>query len=98
MTHEDSASDWQPWIEKACAAVGVDPALVDPIVVLALTKTVAERYVRPMAPVAAHILGLALATHGVAARDELIDRLTQTLPAAADSEALARDTSADGDR
>lgn len=88
MSHTESPAEWQPWIERACEAVGVDPGLVDPQVVLALTRTVAERYVRPMAPVAAHILGLAVATHGVGARDKLIEELTQTLPVRAESETL----------
>ena len=87
----ENPEDWQPWIVRACEAVGVDPELVDAQAVLKLTKTVAERYVRPMAPVAAHILGLALATQGASAREELIDRLTQTLPVPANPEGLPDD-------
>jgi hypothetical protein len=84
MSHEENAADWQPWIDKACEAVGVDPALVDPQVVLGLTKTVAERFVRPMAPVAAHILGLAMGSQGLEARERLVEQLVRTLPPTAD--------------
>lgn len=89
MSHVENAADWQPWIDKACEAVGVDPGLVDPQVVLALTRTVAERYVRPMAPVAAHILGLAMGSQGLEARDRLIDDLVRTLPPASGSASSA---------
>lgn len=82
MAHEDSPEEWQAWVEQACKAVGVDPRLVDTEVVLDFTKTVAQRFVRPMAPVAAHILGLAIASHdGVDAR-RLIEDLERTLPPA----------------
>ncbi|MBI4901774.1 MAG: molybdopterin-guanine dinucleotide biosynthesis protein A [Actinobacteria bacterium] len=80
MSHPENPEDWQPWIEQACHAVGVDPALVDLDAVLALTRTVAQQFVRPMAPVAAHILGLAIGSQGVAERDHLIEDLVRTLP------------------
>ena len=86
MAERENPEEWQPWIVRACEAVGVDPELVDSQAVLALTRSVAQRYVRPMAPVAAHILGLALASQGVAARERLIDQLVQTMPAPADSD------------
>lgn len=50
---------WQPWIDHVCAAVGVDPDSVDARRVHRITGQVASVYTRPMAPVAAHLLGLA---------------------------------------
>lgn len=52
---------WQPFIEAACAAVDVDPHLVDADAILALTRTVAHAGARPVAPVAAHIAGIVTA-------------------------------------
>ena len=62
---------WQAWIDHVCAAVGVDPALVDVGAVHALSSAVAERGVRPLAPLAAHVWGLARATHPDADADAL---------------------------
>lgn len=62
---------WQPWIDHVCSALGVDPALVDPHQVHALTASVAERGDRPLAPLAAHVWGLARATHPDADPDAL---------------------------
>ncbi len=57
----DLTSDaWTPWISEVCARVGVDPALIDVPFVHDLTRQVAHRYERPMAPVSAHIVGIAL--------------------------------------
>lgn len=61
--HEDTSA-WRPFIEDACAATGVDPALVDETAVLAMTREVAHAGARPMAPVAAYILGLAVGDGG----------------------------------
>lgn len=62
MTEDTSA--WRPFIEAACAAVGVDAARVDETLVLAMTREVAHAGARPMAPVAAYILGLAAGAGG----------------------------------
>lgn len=59
MTDHEDRSAWRPFIERACAAVGVDPALVDEGMILTLTREVAHSGARPMAPVSAFILGLA---------------------------------------
>lgn len=57
----DLTSDaWTPWIAEVCARVGVDSSLIDVAFVHDLTKQVAHRYERPMAPVSAHIVGVAL--------------------------------------
>jgi hypothetical protein len=55
---------WHDWIEEACASVGVDPAQVDVRRVHALTKVIAHQFDRPMAPVGAYILGIAVGQHG----------------------------------
>lgn len=51
---------WHQFVRQACAAVGVDPALVDVNAVLDMTREVAHAGARPMAPVSAYILGLAM--------------------------------------
>lgn len=57
----DLTSDtWAPWIAEVCGRLGVDPALVDVAAVHDLTRQVAHRYERPMAPMSAHIVGIAL--------------------------------------
>ncbi|MGD8215799.1 DUF6457 domain-containing protein [Aestuariimicrobium sp. Y1814] len=60
----EDRSEWRPFIERASAAVGVDPNLVDEEVILGLTVSIAHLGVRPMAPVGAFILGLAVAGGG----------------------------------
>jgi len=56
----EDRSEWRPFIDRACAAVGVDPAQVDEDVVLPLTREIAHAGARPMAPVSAYLLGLAV--------------------------------------
>lgn len=51
---------WQPWIDHVCVAMDVDPALVDVSAIHALTGRVAGTFARPMAPVSAHLYGIAL--------------------------------------
>ena len=51
---------WHDWIVEACAALDVDPDLVDVKAIHGLTKRIAHEYERPMAPVGAYILGLAV--------------------------------------
>jgi hypothetical protein len=60
MTEDRSA--WRPFIERACQAVGVDAATVDEDLILELTAKIAHDGERPMAPVGAYILGLAVAS------------------------------------
>ena len=63
MKSEDR-SEWRPFIERACKAVDVDPASVDEDLILELTARIAHDGERPMAPVGAYILGLALGARG----------------------------------
>lgn len=78
-------AQWHGWIEQACAAVGVDPALVDVPMIHALTKDIAHDFARPMAPVGSFILGVALGQAGAAGGDphadteNLLARLRATL-------------------
>ena len=95
MTRQDEdRSAWRPFIEDACAAVGVDPARVDEDLVLGLVAQIAHRSVRPMAPVGAYILGVALGQQGPGADlAALADRLRDTLDHA---EARAADDDSPG--
>ena len=61
MSGPDETPDrWADWIEQACAAVGIDPESVDVPGVHAMTKIIAHDFERPMAPVGAYILGIAV--------------------------------------
>lgn len=64
----EDRSEWRPFIERACAAAGVDPSVVDEDAILDLTRVIAHDGVRPMAPVGAYILGLAVGAGGDEAR------------------------------
>lgn len=76
---------WTEWVRDACAAVGVDADLVDIVEIHHLSKEVAHRLERPLAPVSTFILGLAL---GAAQNDPvpegLLERILDTLPLPAD--------------
>ena len=75
---------WIDWVERASAAIEVDPAAVDIVDLHHLSKEVAHRLERPMAPVSAFILGLALGAAGdvsASRRTELLDKILDTLPA-----------------
>ena len=55
-TYDGPAEErWADWIEHACAALGLDPEAVDVRSILAMTKTIAHDFERPMAPVGAYI-------------------------------------------
>lgn len=83
-----SSEKWTPWINEVCAQLGVEPALVDVPLVHELTKNIAHRYDRPMAPVGSYIMGIALGA-GLAREagtaEELLaeyaQRIESTLPA-----------------
>lgn len=60
MNEPEDRTEWRPFIERATAAVGVEPSLVDADAILELTREIAHAGARPMAPVAAYILGLAV--------------------------------------
>ncbi len=73
---DDAAARCRPWVEQACAALGVDPAAVDVAAIHALTGEVATHAARPLAPVAAFVLGLSEGARRT--RDERLDALVET--------------------
>ncbi len=80
---------WDDWIAEVCTRLGVDRGLVDVPAIHDLTRQVAHRYERPMAPVSSYLVGIALGAAtatgpgvdpaGVLA--DLIARVEATLPA-----------------
>ncbi len=57
---ETEYEGWHLFVRRACEAVGIDPDLVDVNAVLDMTREVAHAGARPMAPVSAYLLGLAV--------------------------------------
>ncbi|MGE9781373.1 DUF6457 domain-containing protein [Janibacter sp. G368] len=72
---------WADWIEQACAALGLDPEAVDVRSILDMTKTIAHGFERPMAPVGAYVLGLAVGRLQEQGRPVDLDALRTTLEA-----------------
>lgn len=56
----EDRSEWAPFVERACASLGLDAARVDIDAILDMTREIAHAGARPMAPVSAYILGLAV--------------------------------------
>ncbi len=84
---DESEALWRAWVEEACAAVGADASRVDIKAILTLTRQIAHGYERPMAPVGAFILGLALAQAGPDADvAEMRRALVATLPERAEGD------------
>ncbi len=54
---------WGAWVEHVAGALDVAPEAVDIDFIHSLTQVVAHEFQRPMAPVSAYILGLAVARH-----------------------------------
>ena len=77
-SHDLDDALWRPWIDRVADALGVDGAGVDVGLIHSLTRVVAHEFQRPMAPVAAYILGLAVGTHGRPA-DELKDAIVDVV-------------------
>ncbi|HBO53771.1 DUF6457 domain-containing protein [Janibacter terrae] len=78
---ETTRALWADWIEDACAAVGIDPECVDVVTIHAMTKTIAHGFERPMAPVGAYILGVAVGHLQEQGRPVDVDSLSQALEA-----------------
>jgi Domain of unknown function (DUF6457) len=74
MPAKEDLSVHDDWIEAACAALGVPREALDVDAVLGLAGRVAHRVGRPMAPVAAFLLGYALGS-GKGSADDLRARL-----------------------
>lgn len=56
----DDRAAWLSWIEEAAAALEIDAATLDVDAVLGLAGKVAHRVARPMAPVTAYLVGVAV--------------------------------------
>lgn len=48
------------WVAAACAALGIEPKMVDDRLVLDLASVAAHQVERPAAPLTAYLLGLAV--------------------------------------
>ena len=73
---------WTDWVSEACDAVGVDAAQVDIVEIHHLSKQVAHRLERPLAPVSTFILGLAVGAGSQTPHERaaVLDRILDTLP------------------
>lgn len=81
---------WTDWVKDACEAAGVEADEVDIVEIHHLSKQVAHRLERPLAPVSTFILGLALgSSQGGRTRDEVLERILATLPGEADPDPTA---------
>lgn len=70
---------WHDWIVDACGQVDIDPASVDVGGIHDLTRVIAHEFERPMAPVGAFILGMAIGRHPDADRAALHDAIERTI-------------------
>lgn len=78
---EHPQQQWLDWVTTASAAVGVDPAEVDIEQLHYLSKQVAHRLERPLAPVSTFILGVAVGSRRAGLDpDEALARILSTLP------------------
>lgn len=78
VRHDLDDALWRPWIDRVADALGVDAAGWTMELIHSLTRVVAHEFQRPMAPVAATILGLAVGAHGRPA-DELRDAIVDVV-------------------
>lgn len=73
--HHLDDSAWRDWIEQVASSLGVEGSTVDVGFIHELTRVVAHDFQRPMAPVAAYIMGLALGSHPELTANEARDRI-----------------------
>lgn len=59
----DDRAAWRAFVEDACARLGLDAAAIDEHAVLRMARRVSHTGSRPMAPVSAFVLGLAIGAH-----------------------------------
>ena len=84
---EHPLQEWVDWVKDASEAVGVDPTDVDISRLHYLSKQVAHRLHRPLAPVSTFILGLALGSRrGELDAEDALDRILRTLPSENDAD------------
>lgn len=85
--------EWRTWLTEVCAAFDLDPAQVDVRAVLDLTKEVAHGVDRPMAPVTAFVLGLALAKDPELSMTDGCERISAVVAAREGAQDAAKGTS-----
>lgn len=56
----DDEAEWGEWLDRACAALGIDRSLADVGLVHSVSRDIAHGFVRPMAPVGPFLIGVAL--------------------------------------
>ncbi|QRO86772.1 NTP transferase domain-containing protein [Kytococcus sedentarius] len=83
--------EWRTWLTEVCAAFDLDPAQVDVRAVLDLTKEVAHGVDRPMAPVTAFVLGLALAKDPELSMTDGCERISAVVAAREGAQDAAQD-------
>ena len=64
----DDDALWGEWLDRACAALGIDRALADVALVHTVSREIAHGFVRPMAPVGPFLIGVALGQRVAQAR------------------------------
>ena len=85
MADDDLDADaWRGFVERLCAAVGVDASLVDVGEIHELTRAVADGFTRPMAPVSAHVWGIARGQAPDAGPDALRAAILAAMPGASE--------------
>ena len=73
---------WTQWVHDVCDALGIDADDVDIAAIHDLSKQVAHRLERPLAPVSTFILGLAVGGASGTRQDRaaIVARILDTLP------------------
>lgn len=69
-----------PWVREVCELLDIPPSEVDIPRILDLTREISHRKTRPLGPVGAFMLGMALGRHPEAGAGALYDRILSTLP------------------
>lgn len=87
MAADVNLNELEPWLAQACAAVGVERELLDVGLGLRLSREVAHRLARPLAPVSTLLLGIAIGQDPDADPRELAARIEALLPPAGDGAA-----------
>ncbi len=73
---------WDPFVRHLCDALGIDSTNTDVPAILDLTRIVAHSGARPMAPVSAYLLGLAVGSRPGKSAGELRDILLEAVSTA----------------
>ncbi|MBV9098400.1 MAG: molybdopterin-guanine dinucleotide biosynthesis protein MobA [Frankiaceae bacterium] len=68
------------WTGQVCAALGIEPGMLDRDAVLDLTRDVAHGVARPAAPLTAYLLGVAVGRSGSADLSALVAKVRALIP------------------